>query len=255
MDAEDYVALVYGKNGVGPDLNNGTKENCNLIGYYSRIKNLNDRIIPINDDIISLSTDLTKLNAEKTVEENLLSAAESQLEEVREDFELLTGLSIENISPDDFEKIENLSTTSTTNQDWAEGATITCVKNSKTDWAFKTKLSDLQFDETELAREIKVYPENSSKVTWANGTLSLNKDSNSSSDRWLGLRVNLTNGYQEGTRYRLSFVISNITGVLDKIGGHNASFANPTIKIWYGDSRDKDTPDASITNHNVLAVE
>ena len=71
----------------------------------------------------------------------------------------------------------------------------------------------------------------------------MTKDSTVSSDRWLGLRVNLIGGYQEGVRYRLSFVISNITGTLDRIGGHNASFANPTIKIWYEGYKNKDNPD------------
>lgn len=261
MDAKDYVSLVYGNSGAkGPDLGN-TEADCNLINYNSRIKKLNDDIISLNDDIIAYQTDLTKLNAEKTVEDNLIKAGESELEKTREDFELLTGLSIENISPSDFNDItitpvdEKPGIEITTNYEWADGAQVTYIKKSITDWIFKATLPETQLDNSGLSTKIENYPKESNKVEWSNGTLKLTKESSVASDQYLGLRVNLTNGYQVGTRYRLSFVISNINGTLNKIGGHNASFTNPTIKIWYGDSRYKLGPDTQISNNSVLAVE
>lgn len=168
LDKTEYVAgLYYSKNiyhkelvEAGPDIA-GTpcatpKEhgqdghNCyNLQNYFNRIKNLNVKIQDINDIIIPKQNELLKLKADLAVQEGLRDAALEGLEEVREDFQALTGVAPEQVKYD-WEKIEcsypepesEFGISTLNPGDWAKDATISeNYRDSDTNqWTFSIEL-------------------------------------------------------------------------------------------------------------------
>lgn len=81
-----------------------TKTNpLNLQGYFPRIKALNNKIQTESELLTNIAQDLTKYKADLAVAEAGLDAATSGIEEVREEFLLLTGAHIDqNIAIGDF---------------------------------------------------------------------------------------------------------------------------------------------------------
>lgn len=68
-------------------------------GYYYKIKQLNTTISALNDEkIIPIQTDLTQLESEYAVAEAGYDAALQGIEQIREEFEKLTGISIDDIT-------------------------------------------------------------------------------------------------------------------------------------------------------------
>jgi phage minor structural protein len=72
----------------------------NLQGYFPRIKTLNNKIQTESELLANIAQDLTKYKADLAVAEAGLDAATSGIEEVREDFLLLTGAPIDMLSVD-----------------------------------------------------------------------------------------------------------------------------------------------------------
>lgn len=82
-----------------PDEHGQDGHNCyNLQNYFNRVKNLNIKIQDINDAIAPKQNELIKLKADLVVQEGLRDAATEGLEEVREDFQALTGVTPETIA-------------------------------------------------------------------------------------------------------------------------------------------------------------
>ena len=117
LDKTEYVAGLYYSENIyhkglveaGPDImetpcavpsEHGQEgHNCyNLQNYFNRVKNLNVKIQDINDIIIPKQNELIKLKADLAVQEGLRDAAAEGLEEVREDFQALTGVTPETIT-------------------------------------------------------------------------------------------------------------------------------------------------------------
>ena len=145
LRAEDFIHNYYMTGATGPDLGEGhSAENYNLNGYYPRLKTLNNLLLPINQSIINLNADLTTLHAEEAVEEGLYYAAKEGIEEVREDFKILTCLDIDKTSPAQYTIIECTvlnKNSLNSGKDWAQDATI--VPSRKTDkkvWTFTITL-------------------------------------------------------------------------------------------------------------------
>ena len=103
MDARQYLDTLYVIDGAqGPDsaiwtsgVDSGT---LNLQGYFPRIKALNNKIKTESELLTNIAQDLTKYKADLAVAEAGLDAATSGIEEVREDFLLLTGVAIDMLS-------------------------------------------------------------------------------------------------------------------------------------------------------------
>jgi peptidoglycan hydrolase CwlO-like protein len=99
---EQYLAEVYyAKNPIndtiietGKDVNGNSEQNCNTQNYYNRLKKLNNDLIDINDKIITTQSELTELKAEVAVEEGLLEAANSGIEEISEKFYKVSGYTV-----------------------------------------------------------------------------------------------------------------------------------------------------------------
>jgi hypothetical protein len=110
MDAREYLDTLYVIDGaVGPDYrlwydggNPGPVSYMaepNLQGYFPRIKALNNAIQTESELLANIAQDLTQYKADLAVAEAELDAATSGIEEVREDFLLLTGAPIDILSP------------------------------------------------------------------------------------------------------------------------------------------------------------
>lgn len=105
LDADDYLnELYYTQDAEGKDID-AAHTNTNIKGYFPRLKALNNKLVDINDKMSGLSQELLQLKAEREVAEATYEAAESGIEQTSEDFETLTGFSI------DAYNIEDISTT------------------------------------------------------------------------------------------------------------------------------------------------
>ena len=67
-------------------------DNYNILGYYPRLKKINDAIEPLNKEIIGLRSDLLQRKAELDVANATYEAATEGLEETANDFFTLTGV-------------------------------------------------------------------------------------------------------------------------------------------------------------------
>ena len=107
LNADDYLnELYYTQGAQGPDRDGYKNEEetpTNIKGYFPRLKALNNRLVEINEQMSGLSQELLQLKAEREVAEAAYEAAESGIEQTSEDFEILTGFSI------DAYNIENIS--------------------------------------------------------------------------------------------------------------------------------------------------
>ena len=80
----------------GPDLGSGHEyEEYNLQNYFNRVKNLNLEIMALNEKLEPLTIELTRLKAEFFTQDSLNQTATEQLEITRQEFEDLTGSTIE----------------------------------------------------------------------------------------------------------------------------------------------------------------
>lgn len=112
LNATDYLNTVYvldKEKAKGKDQKIEHTE-TNLVGYFPRIKKLNSDIQEKSETLINIAQDLTRYKANLETAEAGLEAALSGIEQSREDFELLTGISINNISKD---KISGVTATET----------------------------------------------------------------------------------------------------------------------------------------------
>lgn len=99
IDPTNYLNTMYVVDGQsGPDVNSGTE--YNLQGYFPRIKALNNLIQEQNEILINTAKDLTQYKAELETAEAGKEAANSGVEQTRDDFEALTGVPIDQISVD-----------------------------------------------------------------------------------------------------------------------------------------------------------
>ena len=158
LDATDYISTIYSTTDQrGEDV--GTSD-WNLQGYASRIKKINNDILPLNEKAIGLNTDLVKLKAEETIQKGLLETAEDSLETLEEEFIAYTGVAINNInsytntgcsipSASSESGTDNLN--SVTNEEhWAHNARIDFSKQEDGSWKFNITLKkevggDVQF--------------------------------------------------------------------------------------------------------------
>lgn len=105
MDADEYLRTNYYLDGaIGEDINE-EDATTNLNGYFVRLKQLNNDILPLNQEIIGLQSDLVSEKAKLEVAKNTIEAATQSIETTREDFRALTGLYPEEIQEDDIASI------------------------------------------------------------------------------------------------------------------------------------------------------
>lgn len=105
LDATNYLNTLYKVDGAaGGDITPWPentaeeikKKGTNLIGYFPRIKKINNELTKLNEKLVNLETDLTQYKAELEVAKAGLEAAESGIEQVNIDFEKLSGTNIGN---------------------------------------------------------------------------------------------------------------------------------------------------------------
>lgn len=104
-EGPDYL-LWYDEDNPGPV---GDKAEPNLQGYFPRIKALNNKLQTESELLANIAQDLTKYKADLAVAEAGLDAATSGIEEVREDFLLLTGAPINMLSPNYITAVSKIS--------------------------------------------------------------------------------------------------------------------------------------------------
>ena len=96
MNARDHLDTMYTTNGaVGQDINT-SHSTTNAIGYYPRIRAINDKLDSFTETIAALNTGLIRLKADAEVEKAAKEAAESGAEEAANEFAYLTGYDIRN---------------------------------------------------------------------------------------------------------------------------------------------------------------
>lgn len=258
MNKNDYLSInYYLSDAKGPDsklwtkgeVSNGEPKDCNLNGYFPRIKQINTAILPLNKTITTLETDLVKLRAEKEVQENIQKATQSSLEEIQQDFFSFSGVDIGNCSPVSYNNITceipgRDSKNDTTGQkgvnllntsEWAKNTSIYCngVVDDKTnkfnftaELKFNNALSEVQ--KTNVS-------------TWGGSEVVKDDENNltipSSNKSYSGLKIGIDEGYTEGVWYQLYYSIENPQGTelsasLKAIGGHKP-FNNYKILVGY----------------------
>lgn len=105
MDPSEYLTTNYYLDGaIGEDINE-EDTTTNLNGYFIRLKQLNNDILPLNQEIIGLQSDLVSEKAKLEVAKNTIEAATQSIEITREDFRALVGLYPEEIQEDDIASI------------------------------------------------------------------------------------------------------------------------------------------------------
>ena len=102
LDAMDYLNTLYSfkakdESGQeitsrGEDISKG--QSFNLIGYYPRLRNINDSLNALNEQLQGLSTGLLQLQADAEVQKQTCINALEDLEEYASEFEYLTSCSI-----------------------------------------------------------------------------------------------------------------------------------------------------------------
>lgn len=261
LKADDYTGTLYYETNpnnssikqAGPDLGNGHEsEEYNIQNYVNRVKNINDKLKPIAENITSLSADLTKFNADLKVQEGLRDAASSNIEEVREDFYVLTGLMPDQISAGDFSAITcaipsaNLEGSGVnvlnSGKTWAQNATVGAEQvgaANSTTWKFNITLADMP---TQISHSD---PTTFGTAEWSGGQLTCKgaydglivvpKDTETTEPK----------SYEANKRYVLEYKIQKLSeggGTLQNVGSHCLSFRN--VEVWF----DGVKTDGSIVN-------
>lgn len=109
MNARDHLDTMYAMDGaLGKDVHS-TDETTNALGYYPRIRALNDLMEGVSEEIMALNTGLIRLKADAEVEKAAKEAAQSGVEEASDSFSYLTGLSITGFQQADISKYEKRS--------------------------------------------------------------------------------------------------------------------------------------------------
>ena len=244
MNTEDYLNTVYylNKDGdnkalaIGKDAElweseaqvrfaESDEEEFSLHGYYPRIKKINEKLLDINDTLSGLREDLVQKRAELEVVENMLSAANSSLEQTREDFLALTGVYPEDAQDNEIDEITEVQIMP--KEDWWY-----CPSDKPanaqwpSDWTEETGVQiegkDVRIfalaQESEAQVDIKVEPYSALEV------LGSTKDSwkFKKNSGYYGLFI--TGDWEEDRRYVLQYTIMATDGVLRRIGGHMKCF-------------------------------
>lgn len=103
MNARDHLDTMYTTSGaIGKD-RNSSHTTTNAIGYYPRIRALNDKLDSFTEAIAALNTGLIRLKADAEVEKAAKQAAESGAEEAADSFAYLTGCDIRNYKSSDIQ--------------------------------------------------------------------------------------------------------------------------------------------------------
>lgn len=108
MSADQYIDVLYKTkhgniNAVGPDIDDTTvtdSSECNIQGYFPRLRELNRKLINENKLLSGKVVDLREKNTQLKVAQETLSAAKEGVDETAEDFLKLTGFYPWEISED-----------------------------------------------------------------------------------------------------------------------------------------------------------
>lgn len=111
LNADDYLNTMYVINGakggdVGTAPNANGEVEYNLQGYFPRIRAINKEIEEESELLINTAKDLTQYKAEYEVADAGYKAANSGIQQVREDFESLIGVPIDYINPNLITSVE-----------------------------------------------------------------------------------------------------------------------------------------------------
>lgn len=103
MNARDHLDTMYTTNdAIGKD-RDPSHTTTNAIGYYPRLRAINDNLDSFTETIAALNTGLIRLKADAEVEKAAKEAAESGAEEAADSFAYLTGCDIRNYKSSDIQ--------------------------------------------------------------------------------------------------------------------------------------------------------
>lgn len=102
LDAMDYLNTLYSfktKNEFGQEIESmgediAESQSFNLVGYYPRLRKINDDLNTLNEQLQGLSTGLLQLQAQAEVQKQICTNALQEIEEYAAEFEYLTSYSI-----------------------------------------------------------------------------------------------------------------------------------------------------------------
>ena len=174
MDDRNYLDTLYVIDGAeGPDngiwtsgVSDGT---LNLQGYFPRIKALNNKIQAESELLANIAQDLTQYKADLAVAGAGLDAANAGIEEVREDFLLLTGVTIDMLSghtinsinvgnkQDSEEAAKENGGWYYTDRDWVDSVSVTPSDDSESINVTVNVATD-KVSDSERLLYVKVYP-------------------------------------------------------------------------------------------------
>lgn len=228
MDANDYLNTVYyidGAKGEDAELWKGQvlpSEDYNLNGYYSRIKKINDTLLPITEEISGLNIDLLRKQSQLEVEEATYEASTQGIEQVREDFRALTG-----VYPEEAQEDQTISIRELEPWEMIDLGISTVVPQDNWWSVYSLSMQDnianitLKVDKTQQDERGYTVEESQGITTLPTNAQSKKFTKNSP---YTGLYI--SNPWEEDINrvYTLTYEIEAIEGKLKNIGCHNAYF-------------------------------
>ena len=165
MNARDHLDTMYSIDGAKGKDRSESHTTTNALGYYPRIRAINDALDTFSESIAALNTGLIKLKAEAEVEKAAKEAAESGAEEAANSFAYLTGCDIRNFAKSDIEEYDSRSDV---HKQLAAYTTCMTELNRATN-----ALNNLE--RTIVSRENEIKKEQTNFSTWRNHKIALNK--------------------------------------------------------------------------------
>jgi hypothetical protein len=167
MNARDHLDTMYTTSGAkGKDVNTSHTA-TNAIGYYPRIRALNDKLDSFTESIAALNTGLIRLKADAEVEKAAKEAAESGAEEAADSFAYLTGCDIRKYNSSDITDEKGKVRSDVQKQ---LTAYTTCMTELNRATAEYNRLTELI-----KTRECQIKAEQDDFNTWRNYKITLNK--------------------------------------------------------------------------------
>lgn len=210
------------------------EEDYSLNGYFLRVKKINQALEPIGQELAELNTDLVQRKAELEVAQATLSAATEGIERVKNDFAALTGVYPEEAQDgritgvafstgDEDNPIEPIvpqqnwwSVTKATAEDSKVSVTINAIANDYEVYPYIKKdqgIAEEDMPASTAIRATKKSPYTGHYLDYA---------------------------YVDGSTYTLTYEIELVEGIMTTLGGHMASFKNPSISVTTRDGSFKE---------------
>lgn len=249
LPAVDYVSqLYYAQNPYtfeeqfGPDIDEKAGES-NVQNYFNRIKSINDKAKVLADELSELSIEQVDLKAEVEVQEALIKTSEEGIEEVREDFFILTGFYPEEVNTNPFDSIDiEEAGSQPINTAWKNLNNVSVNSTQKgtqssTSWNFKVDLCkdyDSPLTVPDKVSNISTASPLNNIVRYELASLSSVSNGfkiTTGTKAEAGAAISPTVGYVVGGHYELSYTLTVNSGSLTSIGTLSNNFTNVKISI------------------------